>query len=88
MIDDNQEFTCRRFITPSTGTVIFSEALNRSVNSSMNALVYHIQMWLAKRDLSPYETICKLYEIPMSANNYTNSRAALKSLELEQNVPQ
>ena len=51
----------------------FSAALNSPVTRLMCDLIYHVLTWLTERYPSPYETTCKLYQIPMSANNYTNS---------------
>ncbi len=83
MADDGQEFLYQRFVAPSTGTVRFSKALNRSVTGSMNDLVYHAKIWLAEGELSPHDVSFKLNEIPMSSLGYANPRKALKSLNLE-----
>ena len=48
MVDDGQEFIFRRLIAPTTVSVRFASALNRSFTGSMNDLVYHAQTWLAK----------------------------------------
>jgi phosphoribosyl-ATP pyrophosphohydrolase len=80
MVDDGQEFIYRRLIAPSTGTVHFSRALNRSVTGSMNDLVFHAKVWLAEGDLSPHDVSFKLNEIPMSALGYANPREMFKSL--------
>ena len=39
MDDDGLEFIHRQFVAPSTGTVQFSKALNRSITGSMTDLV-------------------------------------------------
>ncbi len=83
MVDDGQEFIYRRFIAPATGTVRFSKALNRSVTGSMNDLIQSARLWLIERDLSPFDTSCKLNETPMSALNYRNPREAFKSIQGE-----
>ena len=80
MVDDGQEFIYRRFVAPATETVRFSKALNRSVTSSMNDLVFHAKMWLTERDLSPHDTSFRLNEIPMSGFDYRNPREAFKVL--------
>ena len=83
MVDDGQEFIYRRFIAPATGTVRFSKALNRSVTGSMNDLIQSARLWLVERDLSPFDTFCKLNETPMSALDYRNPREAFKSIQGE-----
>jgi phosphoribosyl-ATP pyrophosphohydrolase len=81
MIDDGQEFLYLRFIAPSTATISFSKALNRSVTGSMNDLVYHAKVWLTEGDLSPHDVAFKLNQIPMSSLGYANPRKALKALQ-------
>jgi hypothetical protein len=83
MIDDGLEFIYTRFVAPSTGTIRFSKALNRSVTGSMNDLVYHAKRWLIEGELAPCDVSSKLNEMPMSAIGYANPREALKSLNLE-----
>ena len=83
MADDGQEFIFRRFIAPSSATVQFSKALNRSVTGSMNDLVYHAQMWLTEGESSPFDASCKLNEMPMSALKYANPREVFKGLQVE-----
>jgi hypothetical protein len=88
MVDDGQEFIYRRLIAPSTGTVHFSKALDRSVTGSMNDLIFHAKVWLTEDELSPHDVSFKLNEIPMSALGYANPREAFKSLGLGQNAEQ
>jgi len=84
MEDDGQEFVCRRFIAPASGTIRFGKALNRSVIGSMNDMIYHAQIWLTEGDLSPHNTSFKLNDISMSAlgkpRGYQKPREAFKLL--------
>jgi len=84
MVDDGQEFIYRRFITPSSSTVRFAPALNRSVTGSMNDLVDEAQMWLTEGELSPFDTSFKLNEMPMSFLDYRMPRDAFRLLGEEQ----
>jgi phosphoribosyl-ATP pyrophosphohydrolase len=80
MVDDGQEFIFRRLIAPTTVSVRFASALNRSFTGSMNDLVYHAQTWLAKGDISPFDVGSKLNEIPFSSLGYRNPREVFKAL--------
>ena len=60
MVDDGLEFIFQRLVAPTTQTVRFASALNRSVTGSMNDLIYHAQMWLTEGDLSPFDASFKL----------------------------
>ena len=80
MVDDGQEFIYSRFIAPSSSSVRFASALNRSVTGSMNDLVDEAQMRLTEYDLSPFDTSFNLNEMPMSFLDYLNPREAFKVL--------
>jgi len=80
MVEDGLEFFYQKFISPASGTVEFSKALNRSVTGSMNDMIYHATMWLVEVGLSTFETSLKLNEIPMSPLGYQDPRTALKAL--------
>ena len=65
--DDGQAFAYQRFIAPSSATVSFAKALNRSVTGSMNDLIGHAKYWLETDEFSPFDIGFKLNETPMSA---------------------
>jgi hypothetical protein len=48
MEDDGQSFIYQRFVAPSSGTVSFAKALNRSVTGSMNDLIGQARRHLAR----------------------------------------
>lgn len=77
---DGQAFVYQKFIAPSSATVSFAKALNRSVTGSMNDMIYHAQMWLIEEELSPFDVGFKLNEMPMSALGYANPKDAFKKL--------
>ena len=81
---DGQEFIYRRFVAPATGEVRFSKALNKATTGSMNDLVRCGKLWLVESGLSPFDTSCKLNEMPMSLLKYGNPREAFKALKVEQ----
>ena len=87
MADDALEFIYLRLIAPTTSSVAFSKALNRSVIGSMNDLIYHAKVWLTEGDLSPHDASFKLNGIPMSTLGYANPRETLKALEPEHRAP-
>jgi hypothetical protein len=74
MEDDGLSFIYQRYIAPSSATVQFSKALNRSVTSSMNDLIVHAKMWLTEGELSPHDTAFKLNDIPFSPFKYRKPR--------------
>jgi hypothetical protein len=84
MVSDGLEFMFRRFIAPSSGTVRFASALNRSVTGSMNDLIDEAQMRLTEYDLSPFDTSFNLNEMPMSYLDYRTPRETFKALNAEQ----
>ena len=67
MQDDGQQFACRKFIAPVSGTVHFAKALNRSVMGSMKELILTAEMLLAEDDLSPHDLGFRLNDILLSA---------------------
>jgi len=67
MEDDGQQFAYRKFIAPSTGTVQFAKALNRSITGSMKELILTAEMWLCEADISPHDVGFKLNDILLSA---------------------
>jgi len=86
MEDDGQSFVYQRFIIPSTGTVSFGKALNRSVTGSMNELIDAAKMYLVEDDMAPHEVGFKLNGILLSTlknaagRKYAEPRDAFKRL--------
>lgn len=64
--DDGQQFIYRKFIAPSSETVSFAKALNRSVTGSMNDHIHGAKFMLAD-DMAPSEIGYRLNKTPMSA---------------------
>jgi hypothetical protein len=73
MEDDGQGAAYERFIAPTSATVRFAKALNRSVTGSMNDMTKHAAHWLAAGDVAPFEIGSRLKEIPMSALKHDGS---------------
>lgn len=67
MEDDGQSFVYQRFIAPTSGSVRFAKALDRSVTGSINELVKFAKAWLEEDELSPYDVGFKLNDILLSA---------------------
>jgi hypothetical protein len=83
--DEGQGGAYQRFIAPTSATVRFAKALNRSLTGSMTDMTEHAAFWLAEGDLSPFETGTWLKEIPMTALKHDGSthgvpRGAFKPL--------
>ena len=78
--DDGLQFIYQRFIAPSSATVRFSKAVDRSVTGSMNDLVLHATDWLTEGERSPHEVGFKLNEIPFSSLKYAMPREAFKTM--------
>ncbi len=64
--DDGKQFIYRKFIAPSSGTVSFAKALNRSVTGSMNDHI-HAAKFMLEDDMAPSDIGYRLNETPMSA---------------------
>jgi len=64
--DDGKQFIYRKFIAPSSGTVSFAKALNRSVTGSMNDHIHAVKFVL-EDDMAPSDIGYRLNETPMSA---------------------
>jgi hypothetical protein len=83
---DGLAFVYQRFVAPSSSSVRFAKALNRSVTGSMNELIKFAKLWQADGDLSPHEVGFKLNDILLSAlalsktDFYWKPREAFKSL--------
>ena len=67
MEDDGQSFIYQKFVAPSSGTVSFAKALNRSVTGSMNDLIGHATAWLEYGDIAPHDLGFRLNDILLSA---------------------
>lgn len=65
MADDGKQFIFKKFIAPSSGTVSFAKALNRSVTGSMNDHICGAKLML-EDGMSPSDIGCRLNETPMS----------------------
>jgi hypothetical protein len=66
MEDDGQEFIYQRFVAPSSATVSFAKALNRTVTGSMNELTKAAK-FLLEDELAPFDVGRFLNKTPMSA---------------------
>lgn len=64
--DDGKQIFFRKFIAPSSGTVSFAKALNRSVTGSMNDHIRAAKFML-EDDMAPSDIGYRLNETPMSA---------------------
>ncbi len=71
--DDGKQFIYRKFIAPSSGTVSFAKALNRSVTGSMNDHI-HAAKFMLEDDMAPGDIGYRLNETPMSALNGPDGR--------------
>ena len=86
MQDDGLEFVYGQFVAPTSGSVIFCKALNRSITGSMNELVMAAKGWLTPGDLSPHDVGFKLNDLLLSAlasetsADYGTPREAFKRL--------
>lgn len=86
MEDDGQAFVYHRFIAPTSGTVSFAKALNRSVTGSMNDLIRFATALLVEGELSPHDVGFKLNDFLLSAiapsksDKYGKPREAFKDL--------
>jgi hypothetical protein len=81
MQDDGQQFVYRKFIAPSSRSVQFAKALNRSVTGSMNDLINHATFWLADGNLLPHDLGFKLNDTLLSALATEKSRGYEKPNE-------
>jgi hypothetical protein len=83
---DGQEFVYRRFVAPTSGTVHFAKALDRSVTGSMVELINQATDWLAEGETSLHEVCKELNDILLSAlardasESYRTPRQAFKTL--------
>lgn len=93
MENDHQAFVYHRFIAPSSATVKFAKALNRSVTGSMNELIRFAECFLIEEELSPHDVGFKLNDIllsaiaPTKAEVYGKPREAFKAMHVDQPAP-
>ena len=89
MENDGQGFVYHRFIAPSSVTVKFAKALNRSVTGSMNDLIRHAECWLAE-GFSPHDVSVRLNDVllsalaPSKADVYGKPKEAFKTMHVGQ----
>ena len=67
MEDDGQGFVYQRLIAPTSRSVRFAKALDRSVTGSINELVKFAKFYLKSDEISPFEVGFKLNGILLSA---------------------
>lgn len=67
MEDDGQSFVYQRFVAPSSASVRFAKALDRSVTGSMNELIKFAKHWLEEGNVAPLEIGFRLNDILLSA---------------------
>jgi hypothetical protein len=67
MEDDGQGFVYQRLIAPTSESVKFAKALDRSVIGSINELVKFATCYLEDGDTSPFEVGFKLDDVLLSA---------------------
>lgn len=90
MENDGQAFVYYRLIAPSSATVRFAKALNRSVTGSMNDLLRHAEYWLTDEEASPYDVSFRLNDVLLSAlaptesDAYGKPREAFKAMQVGQ----
>ncbi len=85
MEDDGQSFVYQRLIAPTSGTVRFAKALDRSTVGSINELVKFATFYLEDGETSPYQVGFKLNDVLLSAlssekRGYGKPKEAFKAL--------
>lgn len=78
-------FAYHRFIVPTTASVRFAKALDRSITGSMNDMIRQATVLLAEGEMAPFDVGFRLNEAPMSAltsngSPYGIPRKAFKAL--------
>jgi hypothetical protein len=92
MENDGQAFVYHRFIAPSSATVRFAKALNRSVTGSMNDLLRQAEHWLTNEEISPHDVSFKLNDVllsaiaPANSDVYGKPREAFKAMHVGEQV--
>jgi hypothetical protein len=85
MEDDGQSFVYQRLIAPTSGSVRFAKALDRTATGSINELVKFAKFFLESGELSPFDVGFKLNDTLLSAianqdHAYGKPREAFKAL--------
>jgi hypothetical protein len=86
MEDDGQAFVYRRFVAPSSASVRFGKALDRSVTGSINELVKFAKVWLEEGEMAPFSIGFKLNDVllsalaPSKADGYGKPNEAFRAL--------
>jgi hypothetical protein len=65
--EDGLPSVYQQFIAPTSGTVAFAKALNRSVTGSMNDLIKFAKHWLVEEEISLYDLRIRLNDTLLSA---------------------
>jgi hypothetical protein len=83
---DGQSFVYQRLIAPTSGSVRFAKALDRTATGSMNELVKFAKFYLELDELSPHDVGFKLNDVllsalaPSKADGYGKPNEAFKAL--------
>jgi hypothetical protein len=80
--DDGFESIFERYIAPTTATVFFSKALNRSVTGSMNDIEYQAKTIIYGGTASPRDASFTINEIPFSYLNYKHPREMFRVMKV------
>jgi len=83
LTNNGYEFLFRRLIAPYTTRVSFSKATDRRVTGSINELIFEAKLYLAERQLSPFETSRQINETLMSYLGYNSPKEAFRALKVE-----
>ena len=67
MEDDGQSFIYQRLIAPTSASVKFAKALDRSVTGSINELVKFATCYLESGEMAPHEVGFELNDVLLSA---------------------
>ena len=84
---DGHQFIYERFIVPSTGSILFSSALNRSVTGSMNDLVLQAKSILAGGLVSPFDASFKINDTPLSYLQYSRPKKVFSQMKMDLEHP-
>jgi hypothetical protein len=84
--DDGLAFVYYRFIAPTTASISFAKALDRSTTGSMNELILFASGLLATGDVSPHDVGFRLNDVllsmlaPCESEGYGRPREAFKAM--------
>jgi len=67
MEEDSLGLVYMNFVAPTSASVRFAKALNRSVTTSMNGFEVAAKVYLARGDVAPFDVGFRLNETPMTA---------------------